>query len=671
MNAADAPLPADGRVRAVIENVTPAIDGGRFAVKRVLGEQVTVEADCFADGHDVLAARLRWRRADESQWREVPMQPVGNDRWCAVFEPDAIGRWVYGVSAWVDGFLTWRHDLERRVDAADIQLAARVGAALVAQAAARAPKDDATKLLRWSKRLDAASSQADGDAIKVIALDADLEHLCSAYPDRSLQAVHPVELPLVVDPVLARFSSWYEFFPRSTGGGVDRHGSFKDCQAWLPYVAEMGFDVLYFPPIHPIGRVNRKGRNNTLVPTDDDVGSPWAIGAREGGHTSVHPPLGTLADFDQLVEQARALGIEIALDIAFQCAPDHPYVDAHPSWFRLRPDGTVQYAENPPKKYQDIYPFDFESDDWQGLWRELTGVIEFWIGHGVHIFRVDNPHTKAFAFWEWAIDALKRAHPQVLFLSEAFTRPKVMHRLAKLGFSQSYTYFAWRNTKAELTEYFTDLAHGPGRDYFRPNAWPNTPDILTEALQYGGRPLFMARLVLAATLSASYGIYGPAYEQQEAEPRAPGAEEYLNSEKYEIRAWDLARPDSLAPFVARVNQVRRDNPALHANDSLRFLRIDNERLIAYMKTTPALDNVIVCVVNLDPHHVQSGWLTLDPVALGLQPQAPYQVHDLLTDARFLWHGERNFVQIDPQRAPAHVFRLRRKLRTERDFDYFL
>ncbi|MFP5461115.1 MAG: alpha-1,4-glucan--maltose-1-phosphate maltosyltransferase [Gammaproteobacteria bacterium] len=672
MNATP-PFPAaDGRVRAVIENITPAVDGGRFAVKRVLGDRVAVEADCFADGHDVLAVRLRWRPADQLQWQELPMVPIGNDRWRGVFEPDAIGRWVYGVAAWVDRFLTWRHDLERRVDGADIRLAARLGAELISQAAARAPAGDAARLSEWAARLDAAArGSVDAQALKAMALDADLARLASLYPDRSREAVHPVELPLVVDPVRARFSSWYEFFPRSASPEPGRHGSFDDCQAWLPYVAEMGFDVLYLPPIHPVGRANRKGRNNTLLAGADDVGSPWAIGAAEGGHDAVHPDLGTVADFEAFVAAAAKLGIEVAIDLALQCAPDHPWVSEHPEWFTTLPDGSIRYAENPPKKYQDIYPFDFESDDWQALWRELASVFEFWIAHGVTIFRVDNPHTKALPFWEWAITALKREHPEALFLSEAFTRPKVMHRLAKLGFSQSYTYFAWRNTKRELTDYFTELALGPGREYFRPNAWPNTPDILTEALQFGGRPVFMSRLVLAATLSASYGIYGPAYEHLEATPRAPGAEEYLNSEKYEIKDWDLRRPDSLAPFIARVNRIRRDNPALQSNESLRFLPVDNEQLIAYAKTTPGLDNAIVCVVNLDPHHAQSGWLTLDAAALGIDPSAPFQMHDLLTEAHYLWHGERNFVQLDPQRSPAHIFRVRRKLRTEQDFDYFL
>ncbi len=664
--------PLDGRVRAVIETITPSVDGGRFAVKRVVGDRVVVEADCFADGHDVIAVRLKWRRDSEKQWHEAPMAALGNDRWRSVFTPDTVGRWYYTVSAWVDRFLTWHHDYERRVDEADIKVAARIGAQLIAQAAGRASGDDARRLADWAARLaTVAEKEPDAAKIKALALDEELGTLAARYPDRSFEFVYPVELPMVVDRERARFSSWYEFFPRSASHDAARHGTFKDCEAMLPYVAEMGFDVLYFPPIHPIGRVNRKGKNNTLLAASDDVGSPWAIGAKEGGHKSVHTPLGTLADFERLLLRAREFGIELALDIAYQCAPDHPYVEQHPKWFRWRPDGTVQYAENPPKKYQDIYPFDFESDEWESMWRELTDVMEFWIGTGVKIFRVDNPHTKAFAFWEWSITELKRRHPDVLFLAEAFTRPRVMHRLAKLGFTQSYTYFAWRNTKPELTEYFTELSHGPGRDYFGPNVWPNTPDILTEALQFGGRPVFMSRLVLAATLSATYGIYGPAYEHMEAAPRAPGAEEYLNSEKYELKQWNLTRPDSLAPFIARVNLIRRENPALHSNETLQFVPVDNEQLIAYAKVTPKLDNIVVCVVNLDPHHVQSGWVSLDLAALGLDEQTPFQVHDLLTNAHYLWQGSRNYVELDPHRMPAHVFHVRRRLRTEQDFDYFM
>jgi starch synthase (maltosyl-transferring) len=429
--------------------------------------------------------------------------------------------------------------------------------------------------------------------------------------------------------------------------------------------------VLYFPPIHPIGRVNRKGTNNALRAKPGDVGSPWAIGAAEGGHKDILPQLGTFDDFDRLVNVARALGLEIAMDIAFQCAPDHPYVAQHPQWFKHRPDGSVQYAENPPKKYQDIYPFDFETSDWRALWTELKSVVDFWIARGVKIFRVDNPHTKAFAFWEWLISATKCDHPDVIYLAEAFTRPKVMHRLAKLGFSQSYTYFTWRNTKQELTDYFTELNRGPGRQYYRPNVWPNTPDILPETLQSGLRPMYAARLILAATLSSNYGIYGPTYELMESAPREPGGEEYRDSEKYQLRHWTLQQPHSLWSLISRMNRIRRENTALQSDSGLHFCKIGNDQLIAYLKADAQSSNLILTVVNLDPHQPQSGWVDLDVGALKLDPDQPYQVHDLLSDQRYIWRGRYNYVLLDPQRAPAHVFRLRRRVRSEQDFDYYL
>jgi starch synthase (maltosyl-transferring) len=659
---------ADGRVRAVVEGVTPCVDGGRFAAKRVVGDEVIVEADCFADGHDVLAARILWRRDGEAQWREEPMAPIGNDRWRGRFAVDTLGRYLYTVTAWVDPFLSWRHDFARREDAEDIRIAALAGAGLIDAAAGRAAATDRARLAAWAAALRNGGAAA---ALKALGSDETLAALAMRYPERRFAATFPAELPLTVERERARFSAWYELFPRSTSSEPGRHGTFHDCEARLPYIAGMGFDVLYLPPIHPIGRERRKGKNNALVAAPDDVGSTWAIGAAEGGHKSVHAPLGTLEDFRRLVAKARDHGLEIALDIAYQCAPDHPYVKQHPKWFRWRPDGTVQYAENPPKKYQDIFPFNFESEDWRGLWQELKSVLDFWIEQGVRIFRVDNPHTKAFPFWEWAIAEVQRDHPEVIFLAEAFTRPRVMHRLAKLGYTQSYTYFAWRNTKWELTQYFTELAHGPGREYFRPNVWPNTPDILTEYLQFGGRPAFMARLVLAATLAANYGVYGPAFELAEHRPREPGSEEYFDSEKYQLRHWDLERPDSLAALISRVNQVRRENPALQSDWSLAFFRVDNDSLICYAKSTPDLENVILTVVNLDPYNPQSGWVELDLDALGLDAHAPYQMHELLTGARFLWSGPRNYVMLDPARAMAHVFRVRRRVRTERDFDYFL
>lgn len=652
----------------------PAIDGGRTALKRIAGEPVDVEVHAFTDGHDAIRVRLRWRREDVAGAAgEVEMKHAGNDVWRASFSAPTPGRYVYSAVAWVDGFQSWRHELVRRIDPADIRIAALVGAQLIEAAAVRAAGDDRKALQNWATSLRkqagtrGRAALARIDDLKALALDAALAEIADRYPHDEFADRSP-ELPLVVDRTRARYSSWYELFPRSASPVEGRHGTFKDVIERLPYVADLGFDVLYFPPIHPIGRINRKGRNNKLTTESGDVGSPWAIGAEEGGHKDILPELGTLKDFRQLVARANQLGIEIAMDIAFQCAPDHPYVKQHPQWFRWRPDGSVQYAENPPKKYQDIYPFNFETDDWRALWLELKSVFDHWIAQGVKIFRVDNPHTKAFPFWEWVIGAIKREHPDVLFLAEAFTRPKVMHKLAKIGFSQSYTYFTWRNSRRDLVEYFTELTTAPGRDYFRPNVWPNTPDILNETL-HGGRPIvFMARLVLAATLSASYGIYGPTFELLEGTPREPGSEEYLDSEKYQLRHWDLERPDSLRGFIAHVNRIRRDNPALQSDTHLRFFPTDNDHFVAYAKKTPEGDSVILTIVNLDPNYRQAGWVDLDAAWCGLDPNGEYQVDDLLNERSYLWRGNRNFVQLDPAFTPAHIFRLRRTGRSWLDRD---
>ncbi|HEY3849734.1 MAG TPA: alpha-1,4-glucan--maltose-1-phosphate maltosyltransferase [Steroidobacteraceae bacterium] len=666
----------DGRIRAIIDALSPTVDGGRFPAKRIAGEPVRIEAHCFADGHEKLRVTMRWRALEdpESAQHETDMSAQGNDVWIAEFTPPAPGRYRCEISAWVDHFESWRNELERREDIADVRVALQVGAALALDAAARARGNDADGLAAWASLLsdrakDESVAAPDLASLKALALDPARASLVARYPDRRFAA--DAALDIAVDRKRAAYSSWYELFPRSSSPEPMRHGNFKDVEARLPYVADMGFDVLYFPPIQPIGRVKRKGANNALEAKPGDVGSPWAIGSAEGGHKQILPELGSLEDFRSLSVRARNLGLEIALDIAFQCAPDHPYVSAHPDWFKHRPDGSVQYAENPPKKYQDIYPFDFETDDWRSLWKELKSVIEFWIDQGVRIFRVDNPHTKAFAFWEWVIEEIRHANPDVIFLAEAFTRPKVMHRLAKLGFTQSYTYFTWRNTKRELTEYFTELAQGPGRQYFRPNVWPNTPDILQETLQSGLRAAFAARLVLAATLSANYGIYGPTFELMESAPREPGSEEYLDSEKYQLRHWRLDAVDSLRSLIARMNRARRENAALQSDRSLSFCEVDNELLIAYRKSDEATGNIVLTVVNLDPHHVQSGWVELELEALGLDPDRPYQVHDVLSEQRYQWRGGRNFVMLDPARLPAHVFVLRRHLRSEHDFDYFV
>jgi starch synthase (maltosyl-transferring) len=660
----------DGRKRVVIERLTPQIDGGRFAIKRVCDEQVIVEADVFCDGHDALRCLLRYRPEHAVDWEESSMAPLGNDRWRGAFTVSNIGVYHYTVTGWVDHFTSWRSALAKKVEAdQDVATDLLSGAELVQRASMRASGGVAQQLQDWASRLREACRSSE-QRIQ-IALDEALAAAMYAYPDRSLATTYGCELSVVVDRQKARFSTWYEMFPRSCTPTSGQHGTFKDCEARLPYVAAMGFDVLYLPPIHPIGSTHRKGRNNATVASPEDPGSPWAIGSPLGGHTAIHPQLGTLDDFRRLVAKAHEYEIEVALDIAFQCSPDHPYVQQHPEWFRRRPDGTVQYAENPPKKYEDIYPLDFETAHCQELWDELKSVVLFWAEQSVRIFRVDNPHTKSLHFWEELICEVKQAYPDVMFLAEAFTRPKVMYNLAKRGFTQSYTYFAWRNTSVEIVDYFTTLTQTEVREFFRPNLWPNTPDILTEYLQLGGRPAFITRLVLAATLGASYGIYGPAYELCENQPREPGSEEYLNSEKYEIKHWDLDRPDSLKDFIARLNRIRRDNPALHRDWGLRFHTVTNEQLVCYSKHCEDYSDIILVVVNLDPHHIQSGWVEFAAEALGLPPDGHYQVHDLLSDSRYLWHGRRNFVELSPNTVPAHIFRVRRRVRTERDFEYYL
>jgi starch synthase (maltosyl-transferring) len=660
--AAAAARPAS---RVVIDRIDPEIDGGRFPVKRIAGDAVVVETIVFADGHDELDGRVLYRREEDTAWTETALVPLGNDRWRADFPVPEVGRYRYTVEAWIDPLRTWRRDLAARVAAGqEVSVEILAGVLLIEAAAARASGADAERLRTWAADLRRVRAPAQATAL---ALTGDLAELAQGYPDRTQATRLDRELAVVVDRPRARFSAWYEVFPRSCASEPGRHGTFRDCAAWLPDIAAMGFDVLYFPPIHPIGRTFRKGRNNEAEAAAGDVGSPWAIGAQEGGHTAVHPELGTLDDFRALVAGAHALGIEVALDLAYQCAPDHPYVTQHPGWFRKRPDGTIQCAENPPKKYQDIYPFDFESRDWRGLWDELRRVIVFWIEQGVRIFRVDNPHTKAFPFWEWVIPDLKAAHPDLIFLAEAFTRPGPMYRLAKLGFTQSYTYFTWRNTKQELTDYFRELTETPVREYLRPNLWPNTPDILHAYLQTGGRPAFMVRGVLAATLGASYGIYGPAFELCEREPREPGSEEYKNSEKYEVKHRDPAAPGSLRPFLTTLNGIRRENTALQSDGTLRFHETDNPALLCYSKGTAGA-NVVVTIVNLDPVYRQSGWVTLDLAALGLTGDGTYEVHDLLAGKRHLWQGARNYVELTPSVAPAHILRVRGGLQTEHALD---
>jgi starch synthase (maltosyl-transferring) len=677
-----------GQARVAVENVQPEIDGGRFPIKRVVGDIVEVEASVFSEGHDeVQCAILFWEDTAGSECCEAPMEPLGNDRWCGSFRVTGIGRYCYTVVGWVDTFGSWRHDLDKRIAAGnDTDIDYMIGAGLLEAAAARAREDgrstgsqseggsdDAGSALEWAGELrDPALSL---ERKREIAASQELERMMDRHPDRSQAVLYDHSLSVEVDRELARFGAWYEFFPRSASFDASRHGTFRDCEAVLDYVAAMGFDVLYFPPIHPIGRHQRKGKNNSVVCGPDDVGSPWGIGADEGGHKSVHPELGTLEDFQRLSAKARERGLEIALDIAFQCSPDHPYLNEHREWFRERPDGSIQYAENPPKKYQDIYPFDFGTPAWKQLWEELRDVLLFWIGQGVRVFRVDNPHTKPFRFWEWAIGSIKRDYPETIFLSEAFTRPHVMYRLAKLGFSQSYTYFTWRNAKHEITEYFTELTQTRVREFFRPNLWPNTPDILPEYLQFGGRPAFLARLILAATLGASYGIYGPAFELLEHTPREPASEEYLNSEKYELKAWNLDDPASLRETITLVNRIRRQNPALRNYASLRFHPTDNDQLICYSKhfgDKPGEDsfNLLLVVVNLDPYHTQAGWVDWDPREAGIANPESYQIHDLLSGESYTWQGSHNYIELNPNRMPAHILSVRGWTHTEKQFDYY-
>ena len=657
----------EGRKRVIIESVAPEIDAGQFPIKRIVGDTVVVEADVLTDGHDAISVVLQYRTEAGTQWTEVPMEPLVNDRWRGTFKVQELGRYRYTLLAWVDQFKSWSRDLAKRVEAGqDVTLDLLIGAGLVEAAGKRAPLIHAGWLRTFAEAMRAGG--ADGARQ---ALSAELAALMYRHAERLVATKYEKELTVVVDRQRARFGAWYELFPRSASSSPGQHGTFKDVEARLPYIASMGFDVLYLPPIHPIGRSFRKGRNNSTDPTPDDPGSPWAIGSAEGGHKAIHPQLGTLEDFRHLVKSAAEYGIELALDIAFQCSPDHPYVTEHPEWFRRRPDGTIQYAENPPKKYQDIYPFDFETEHWRELWDELKSIVQFWADQGVRIFRVDNPHTKPFAFWEWLITEIKRDCPEAVFLAEAFTRPKVMYRLAKVGFTQSYNYFPWRNTRQELTQYLTELTQTQVREFFAANLWPNTPDILPEYLQYGGRPAFLTRLILAATLGPSYGIYGPPYELCENRPLAPDREEYLDSEKFEVRYWDVDRPDSLRQLISRVNQARRENTAFQSNHNLRFHAADNEQIIAYSKSNADESNQVLVVVNLDPHHKQSGFIDLPLDELGIDARQPYQAHDLLTDARYLWQGTHNYVELNPETVPAHIFVIRRRVRTEHDFDYYL
>ena len=665
------PVQSDDQRCVVIERVQPEIDAGRFAVKRTAGEVVEVTAHVHVDGHDVLAAVLRYRpgsAGDVRPWTETPMELLGNDEWRASFRVDEVGRYEYTIEAWVDPFLSWRHEVAVKARAGlDVSTELVEGAAIVAAAAARCEGIDPAAT-GDREQLEEEARILGGDADQAVRVNAALDDRLLGpmmrHPDRSVASIYARVLQVVVDRERARFGAWYEMFPRSWGHDPTRSATFREAAAHLPNVATLGFDVVYLPPIHPIGTSFRKGRGNRLVAEPGDPGSPWAIGSADGGHKAVEPGLGTLEDFAGFVAAARRLGLEVALDLAYQCSPDHPYVHEHPEWFQHRPDGTIKHAENPPKKYQDIYPLDFGSAAWPALWEELLGVVRFWISHGVSIFRVDNPHTKPYRFWEWLIAEIRQDHPDTIFLAEAFTRPKVMYYLAKLGFTQSYSYFTWRNTKAELEDYFTELTTSEVREYFRPNLFTNTPDILHAYLQQGGPAAFKTRLVLAATLGATYGIYS-GFELCESRA-VPGTEEYQESEKYQIRHWDWDRPGHIKDLVATVNRIRRENPALQFDRGLRFHETDNPELVCYSKTSPDGANVVFVVVNLDPRSGQHGQVRMPTRDLGIPEDSPYLVHDLLTDAAYTWRGQWNYVRLEPAGVPAHVLQVKGAVRADRD-----
>jgi starch synthase (maltosyl-transferring) len=694
---AERQLPTTGRRRVVIEHVQPEIDGGRFPIKRTPGESILVTADIFADGHDLLAGVVKYRpvgRAVSSldcalddpelvdgsgspggpdkvrptaDWSEVPLIALENDRWTASFVVETVGRYEYTVEAWIDRFGTWLKGLIAKAEAGqDVSGELLEGAELVQSAAAQVRPTtvvgptggDNLRLLEIADLLRSDRPQIERIAV---ARDASLVELMAARADRTLATTLEPGLAVIVDPERARFGAWYEMFPRSCSPDPSRSGTFGDAAARLPEIAALGFDIVYLPPVHPIGRAFRKGRNNSLTPEPGDPGSPWAIGGPEGGHTAIEPGLGTIDDFDRFVATGRNLGLEVALDIAFQASPDHPWVRDHPEWFRHRPDGSIKYAENPPKKYQDIYPLDFESAEWSELWNELEQVFLFWASHGVTIFRVDNPHTKSFRFWEWCIAEVKRQYPGAIFLSEAFTRPKVMRYLAKCGFTQSYTYFTWRNSAQELREYLIELTSTEVREYMRPNFFANTPDILHEYLQHGGRPAFEVRLVLAATLAASYGIYS-GYELCENVAVRPGSEEYLDSEKYQIKIRDWNAPGNLKELIARVNTIRRSHRALQYNDGLRFHSTDNPTLLWFSKVPPQsvrpdalVSERVFVVANTDPHHMQHGWVEMPLHEVGVGHDDWYEVEDLLDGARYRWRGAWNYVRLDPAVRMAHIF----------------
>lgn len=641
--------------RIVIESVSPQVDGGQFPIKRVVGEKVTVQADIFTEGQNYIMAQLLYRRESERVWQKVPMRFLENDRFEGTFRIEKLETHYYTIQAWVDFFKTWQKSLLKKFEQVeDIRPDLEVGLDFLDRLTQGKKDKSALKIREFIRTM---KGQKNINESVRIALSDQLLYLVRQYPDKNTLLNYHKTLVVTVDRARAGFSAWYEFFPRSCGlNGA--HGTLKDCGMFLPEIARMGFDVVYLPPVHPIGDTHRKGKNNAPQATDEDPGSLWAIGSREGGHKAIHPRLGTLEDFKHFVHLSNNFGIEVAMDLAFQCSPDHPYVKKYPRWFKRRPDGSFQCLEDSPQKYEDVLPFDFETDDWENLWQELKSIVVFWIKHGIKIFRVDSPHTKPFAFWKWLIAEVKKDHPDVLFLSADFTRPKVMQQLARLGFSQSYTYFTWRTTKWELTQYLTELCQSPMRDYYRPNFWPNTPDIIPFNLQHGGRPAFIARFVLAATLSSNFGIYGPAFELC-VSAALEAKEEYYNSEKYEIKIWERNQPGNLKDIIAHINKIRRENAALQTTWNVKFCDVDNVNLVSYYKTTEDLLNIILVVANLDSFHIQSGWVRIPLNKLGINFEQPYKMSDLITGEEYVWQGEWNYVELNPYTMPVHIFKVQK------------
>jgi len=641
------------QTRIIIENVQPQLDGGAFAIKRITGQKVTVTADVFSDGHDIIECAVKFKHENDKDWNEIRMAFAENDSWTAEFTVEKQGSYTYFVEGWVDYALNWQHGTERKIqDNQHVKSELLEGAEYVKAVIKLADKSEAVYLKTVAKYF---ASEKDYDKAVTEAMSPELTAVFKKYPIRLIEN-KSAELSVYVDRKKALFSTWYEFFPRSASETDGQHGTFKDCEKLLQRVADMGFDTLYFPPIHPIGEVNRKGKNNATNAQPGDVGSPWGIGSKDGGHKSVHPELGTIEDFKSLVKKAQDLGIEVAMDYALQAAPDHPYVKNFPQWFKWRPDGTVQYAENPPKKYQDIQPIYFESKDWKNLWKELLDVALFWIEEcNIRVYRVDNPHTKPFYFWGWLIAEIKKKHPDVLFLAEAFTRPKIMNELAKQGFSQSYTYFTWRDSKKELTDYVTELTQTEQKEFYRPNFWPNTPDINPFALQSGNENVHLQKYFLAATLSSSVGIYGPVFEYRVSTPMAPGKEEYLNSEKYEFVKWDWSIQNKLTTLITRINRIRKEQPSLQQTNNIVFCDTNNDNVMAYYKFDDDKQNETLMVVSFDPFNKAQATVRIPIDKLGNQP---LQIHDLISGNTYFWDKEYNFVELSPE-LPFHLFKIQR------------